>query len=407
VPRLEPFAALRYQPDRVDLDDVIAPPYDVIAPDEQLALERRSPYNSVRVELPRDDDGRSRYAVAHDLLAGWRSDGVLAADPAPALYGYRMGYPDPGGGQRRTTGVIAAVGLEPPGAGAILPHEQTTPKAKTDRLELLRATATNLSPIWLLSLAPGLSDLVGSVSGPRKDEEMARARDDDGVVHELWPITEPAAMAAVAASIGSAPLVIADGHHRFETALAYQDERRHEAAGSGGPYDLVMALVVELSEDQLAVGAIHRLLGGLPAGFDLPAALGRSFRLTPTGAADATIGARMASAEAMALVTPGGTWLMQPSEEVSAAAPQDLDASRLEVALAALPPHRLEYQHGWDRAAAAVSRGDAQAAVILRPATVAAIAATGRGGARMPAKTTFFWPKPRTGMVFRPLDGRP
>jgi uncharacterized protein (DUF1015 family) len=388
----------------VDLDDVIAPPYDVIAPDEQLDLERRSPYNSVRVELPSDDDGRSRYAVARDLLTAWRGDGILAADPAPALYGYRMGYRDADGGQRLTTGVIAAVGLEPPGAGGILPHEQTTPKAKTDRLELLRATATNLSPIWLLSLAPGLSDLVGSVSGLRRAGEVVRARDDDGVLHELWPITEPASIAAVAASVGSAPLVIADGHHRFETALAYRDERRHDVGGSDGPYDLVMALVVELSEDQLAVGAIHRLLGGLPAGFDLPAALGPSFRLTPTGAADATIGERMASAGAMALITPGGTWLLRPSEEVTAAAPQDLDASRLEVALGALPPHRLEYQHGWDRAAAAVSRGDAQAAVLLRPASVAAIAATGRGGARMPAKTTFFWPKPRTGLVFRPLE---
>jgi uncharacterized protein (DUF1015 family) len=398
---VEPFAALRYRPDRVDLDDVIAPPYDVISPQEHAALEARSPYNSVRVELPRDDDGRSRYVVARDLLRSWRREGVLAVDPLDSLYGYRMSYRDERGAERQTTGVIGAVGLEPESAAGILPHEHTTPKARTDRLELLRATATNTSPIWLLSLSPGLSGLIGAVP----PGGAVRARDDEGVLHELWPITDPATMASIAAAVASTPLVVADGHHRFETALAYRSEQHRDAGGAGRPSDFVMALVVELAADQLAVGAIHRLVAALPDGFDLLGALGPFFHIAGTTSPDATLASRMTSAGAMALVTGEGAWLLRPSDELVAAAGADLDSSRLDVALASLPPHRLEYQHGWDRAVAAVSSGTAQAAILLRPATVEAIAATGRGGQRMPPKTTFFWPKPRTGLVFRSMQG--
>jgi uncharacterized protein (DUF1015 family) len=226
------------------------------------------------------------------------------------------------------------------------------------------------------------------------------------VFHELWPITDAASIGAISASIASAPLVIADGHHRYETALTYQRERRQQVGGAG-PFDLVMALVVELADGALTIGAIHRLLAGLPEDLDLPDRLSRWFHLSPTDPPDRTITDRMESAGSLALVTPERTWLMRPTGALVAAAAQDLDSSRLDVALVSLPPHRLEYQHGWDRAVAAVAKGDAQAAVLLRPAPVAAVAATGRGGERMPPKTTFFWPKPRTGLVFRPLDPTP
>ncbi len=166
-----------------------------------------------------------------------------------------------------------------------------------------------------------------------------------------------------------------------------------------------MALIVELADEQLTVQAIHRLIDGLPSDFDVPAALGPWFDVTPTAPADRTITIRMAEAQAIAVLTPAGAWLARPLPSVRDAAAHDLDSSRLDVALAALPPHHLAYQHGWDHAAAAVATGQADAAVLLRPATVGQIGAVSRGQRRMPAKTTFFWPKPRTGLVIRELLG--
>jgi uncharacterized protein (DUF1015 family) len=276
------------------------------------------------------------------------------------------------------------------------------PKPKGDRLDLLRATQANLSPIWGLSLASGLS---GLIPGPGPGAPAARATDADGAVHELWPLADPAVIAAVAGSVGSAPVVIADGHHRFETALAYQEERRAASGDRSGDYDLLMAVIVELADDQLSVRAIHRLINGLPEGFDVVGALAGAFDLVATDPPDQDIGSRMVAAGSLALITPAGTWLARPRPEIEAEAPDGLDSSRLDQALVRLPSHELTYQHGWDLAAAAVAKGTAQAAVLLRPASVEQIAATGRGGERMPPKTTFFWPKLRTGLVFREVAG--
>jgi uncharacterized protein (DUF1015 family) len=401
MPRFEPFAGLRYSPDRVVLDDVVAPPYDVISEEDQVGLEARSPYNSVRVELPRDDPPADRYQEAARLLDDWRAEGVLGRDDQDAFYGYRMRFTDEDGRDRETRGVVGALQLEPPGRG-ILPHERTMPKPKGDRLYLLRATQANLSPIWGLSLASGLSDLI-----PPPGPIAARCTDTDATAHELWPVTDPAAVKAIAASVGSAAVVIADGHHRFETALAYQEERRAAAGGRAAGYDLVMALVVELADEQLSVRAVHRLIAGLPKGFDIVAGLAPAFELSPTEPPDGTIGQRMLAADSVAVLTPHGTWLARPraADEADTPASGQLDSMLLDRALTTLPPHELTYQHGWDLAAAAVTKGLADAAVLLRPASVARIAQTGRGGERMPPKTTFFWPKPRTGLVFREVEG--
>ena len=402
MPRFEPFPGLRYSLSHVRaLDDVVCPPYDVISESERAVLVGRSPSNVVRLELPEgevDRSGADRYQQARTLLDAWRDGGILARDGQPAFYGYRMTFTDPGGARRSTVGVIGALGLEKPGSG-ILPHEETTPKAKTDRLDLLRATRANLSPIWGLSPGTGLS---AHLQPP--DHPLERATDDDGIVHEMWPITDPDRIAAIRAAVGSEPVLIADGHHRFETALNYQAER--QAADDGpGDEDAVMALVVDLTEDQLTVQAIHRLLTGLPAGFDLAGALEPWFDVTPTEPVDRTILARMDDAGALAVLTPEQVWLARPRPAVVDAATHDLDSSRLDVALAGFPEHQLSFQHGWDNCAAAVAAGAASAAVLLRPATVEQIAAISRGGVRMPPKTTFFWPKPRTGMVIRELLG--
>jgi len=401
VPRFEPFTGVRYDPS-IGLDEVIALPYDVVSPDDHARLESRSPYNSIRVELPRDEVGLDRYHVAARFLTEWQATGVLVTDDEPSFYVYRMGFHDEEGRPRQTSGVIGALGLAVPGAPGsdVLPHERTTPKAKSDRLELLRATATNLSPIWGLSLAEGLSALC-ELPGPPD----GRATDEDGVHHRIWRITQPGVVGAIADAVATAPVVIADGHHRFETALAYREEQRAATGDAPGGHDLVMTYLVELTEEQLSVRPIHRLLAGLPDGVDLVAALEPFFEVFADDAPLDGITTRMTDAGALALVTPDGRWLLRPRPETEARAEQALDSSRLDVALSSLPAHDLTFQHGWDLASAAVEKGEAQAAVLLRPATVEQIAAAGHAGTRMPPKTTFFHPKPRTGLVFRPVSG--
>ncbi len=221
-------------------------PYDVISESERLALEARSPSNIVRLELPHDDGEGDRYLRAASLLDAWRDGGILRRDSVPALYGYRMRFTGPAGEPRQTVGVIGALELEPPGAG-ILPHEETTPKAKTDRLDLLRATSANLSPIW--GLAPG-SGLSAYCTPPARPAE--HVTDADRVSHEVWPITDPVQIEGVQAIVESAPVLIADGHHRYETALAYRDERRRHGQARADD-DFVMAYIVELADDQLTV----------------------------------------------------------------------------------------------------------------------------------------------------------
>jgi uncharacterized protein (DUF1015 family) len=394
VPPFQPFAGLRYDPDAVALGDVVAPPYDVIGEAERRRLEDRSPYNAVRLELPRDDGDTDRYSAAACLLADWQAKGVLVRDEAPAFYVYRMGYHDEQGRPRQTAGVVGALALSPPGQGDVLPHERTMPKPKGDRLDLLRACRANLSPVWVLSTADGLSALCEQPGPP-----AARATDDLGVHHRLWAVTQPGVVEALRAAVSSAPVVIADGHHRYETALAYREEQ----GGTPGPWDSVMAFAVELAEEQLTVRPIHRLLSGLPDGFDLLDALSpwfEAFELAPPGA---PFGPSMADAGALGCVLPHGRWLLRPRP---GAFPEDvtLDSERLDVARAGLPPHEVAYQHGEDTVAGVVAAGRAQAGVLLRPAGVAEIAAVARARTRMPEKTTFFSPKPATGMVFRPLD---
>ena len=385
VPRFDPFPGIRYNAEDGYLDAVVAPPYDVIDEEERARLVARSEHNAVRVELPREEgDGRDRYTVARDLFRSWLHDGVLVQDDEPSFYVYRMGFHDETGRPRQTSGVLGALALSAPGEGGILPHERTT--------------QVNLSPIWGLSPAEGLSALCEPAGPPD-----ARATDEEGVHHRLWRVTQPGIVEAIAEAVASAPIIVADGHHRFEVGNAY----RAEQAGSGaGPWDAILAYVVELADEQLEVRAIHRLLDGLPDGFDLLDALSPHFEPFDAGKADETILARMLDAGALTLVTTDGAWFLRPRPETEAAAEHDLDSSRLDVALATLPPSsRVRFQHGVDNVVRAVERGDAQAGVLLRPATVAQIAEIGHGGARMPPKTTFFNPKPRTGMVFRSVAG--
>ena len=399
MPRILPFAGIRYDAGGAGLEAVIAPPYDVVSPEERRRLVERSEHNAARLEMPADEAGRDRYQVAAELWQEWRRHGVLVPDPEPSLYLYRMGFHDEHGRPRQTTGVIGALELSALGE-EVLPHERTTAKDKTDRLNLLRACRVNLSPIWVLSPAQGLSSLL-EPSGP----PIARATDDEGVHHRLWRVSQAGLLDAVSEAMASAPVVIADGHHRYETALAYRAERRRANGGAGGAYDAVMTYAVELADEQLTVRPVHRLLSGLGPGSDVVAALSAHFDVVADVTPDAGLPRRMEEEGALGLVTADGAWLLRPRPETVAAAAHGVDASVLDVALASLPPHRLGHQHGVAEALAAVRAGEAEAAVLVRPATVAQIAEVAAGGERMPAKTTFFAPKLRTGLVFREVPG--
>ena len=399
MPRFEPFPGVRYDGERFPLDDVVAPPYDVIDEDERRRLEARSPYNVVGVDLSRDEAGADRYETARCRFDEWLRTGVLLSDPGPAFYVYRMGFRDEAGQPRQTTGVIGALELAPPGEAGVLPHERTMGKPKHDRLNLMRACRANLSPIWGLSLADGLTELCEAAGPP-----IARCTDDDGVHHRLWRLEQPGVVEAIGRTVASAPVVIADGHHRYETALAYRDERRAVTGGVPGDYDLVLAYLVELAADQVSVGPIHRLMRGLPEGFDPVAALASEFQIGDGGPPGPDLPERLAESDGFALVVPGRAWWVRPRTNGQGTGPsEEPDAALLDEALAAWPTHETDYPHRAADVVAAVGAGQAQVGLLLRAATVDQIARTARAGRRMPEKTTFFRPKLRTGLVFRRL----
>jgi uncharacterized protein (DUF1015 family) len=400
VPEFLPFPGIHYAQSR-DLAAVCAPPYDVIEPEERVALLARDPYNAVRLILP------DTYAGAAARFRAWLDAGVLVADESPAFFWYRMRFTNTDGIERTTVGVVGALALDG-SDGAILPHERTLAKAKSDRLELLRATRANFDPIWGLSLASGLSSRLGALGDP-----VAACVDLDGVRHELGKIAAPDAIDQLRASIAGAPLVMADGHHRLETARAYRRERAEAGIPDPGA-DHIMAFVVELAPDDLWVGAIHRLVHGA-IGPVLRDALAGDFTIEPAGPnePDALIllERSMAARGALGLVDAEGLALLLPTAALDrklADLPLPLrtvDAARFDVGVRpALGDAELGYRHDDAAVAAAVAKGAADAAVLLRPVTVEEIRAAAEAGVRMPEKTTFFAPKPRTGMVFRSLD---
>ena len=419
MPDLLPFPGLRYQLGALhtDLSAVTAPPYDVIDDEGRTRLEAAHPQNAVRLILPRDVESGDRYRRARETFDEWQAEAVLAAD-APHLYVYRMGFTDEAGRPRRMTGVVGALELSPLGED-VLPHERTMGKAKSDRLDLLRSVRANLDPIWMLSAASGLSELLEpALTG---GAPAASCVGEDGVEHCLFPIEGDLAE-RVRERIGTAPLIIADGHHRYETALAYRDEQQ-----AGGAHDpgaaRIMALVVELAEDQLFVQPIHRLILGASGNF--VGKLNVVADVEPMGANNPegvrNLLAEMERTESFGLVAGPGLALLRPRleplREWLERLPDPLwevDTALLELMLGRLYVQRealripddivIDFRHDALAVAAMVAKGTVGAAILLRPVSVAQIEAVAAAGLRMPEKTTFFQPKPLTGLVFRSLD---
>jgi uncharacterized protein (DUF1015 family) len=390
VPRFEPFAAIRYVTD--DMASVIAPPYDVLSDADVEALEAKSPHNVVRIDVPRG--GEDRYDLAAKTMRAWLDEQVLVTDPIPSFTIYRMRFTDSAGMRRDIAGVLGALEVVDLEAGGVLPHERTTPEASTDRLDLTRATAANLSPVWGLSLSTGLTELLTAPG------EALGAVMDAGVEHLLERVTDPQRIAAIRDKLAADDVLLADGHHRYGVSRSYRDEVREATGRSDTAAELTLAFVNELIEEQLSVEAIHRLYANIEVA-DLAGALARSFELIPTDRPSSDTLAAMAMEGFLVLFTREGVWRLEPKpgrfDGVRA-----LDGGWLETALADVPL-TVTYQHGLDEALNQVDSGRASAAVLIRPVSVAEIERTAREGLLMPPKSTFFTPKLKTGFVIRSL----
>jgi len=395
VPRFEPFAALRFAPDT--LEARVAPPYDVLSLEEVAALRARDPHNITHVDVPLPEDGPDPYAVAARRLRKWTDTGELRRDDRPSLTICRMSFTDALGRRRTITGVIGALEVVDEGAGGVLPHERTTPKASTDRLDLTRATGCNLSPVWGLSLAAGLTDLLSEPGEP----EGVVVR--DGVEHRFERVSDPARVERISSAVGSADVLIADGHHRYGIARRHRDDLRAGSGADAGAAETTMTFVNELVEDQLAVAAIHRLYSRCETD-EMLAALVACFEFEDIGHVDeGTLGTMAGEGALCAVERSGRARLMRPLPGAFDGL-RSLDGLWLEHALAGVA-HEVRYQHGVEQVLGELASGAAEFAVLIRPVPLAEIVHTARAGELMPPKSTFFTPKLLTGPVIRPLTG--
>lgn len=439
MPHIRPLRALRYDASAVgDLAAVVAPPYDVIGNDERARLVARHPRNVVRLDLPKDESGDGpdeRYRRAARSLAEWRSDGTLRKDMRPSVYVYEQTYRIPGTDTERTQrGFFARLRLEAFGPdGGVRPHERTLSGPKEDRYKLLRATGVNTSPVVVLfddATGATAARLAAATTAPAASEVV----DDDGVRHRLWvvPADGDEGSASVAAGLIAAaeagPVTIADGHHRYETALRYRDERRMTRSCEEDPaFDYLLTLFLEATGEDLTVLPTHRLLRGIGDG----AAAGLLDRASEAFAVDRVesadelrrafdgVAARAGGDGRMGLWTrAGGARLTARRDRMESwlpaggAALRSLDVTILGAALehlagidpAAVAGGAVGYTKSAAEAIAAVEDGSADAALLLEPTPVASIAAVARDGDVMPQKSTYFYPKALTGLLINPHE---
>jgi uncharacterized protein (DUF1015 family) len=425
---IQAFRAYRYDLGRAGaLGDLIAPPYDVIDSALQDALYQRSPNNVIRLilnkETPGDTDSNNRYTRAAQSLRDWQREGIVVQDSARSLYVYHQEFEADG---RRYTrrGFMARVRLEPFGQGRIFPHEQTMSGPKEDRLKLTRATGMNLSQVF--GLFPDEDDAVQS----RLDAAVGRslpleATDHLGVVSRLWPVTDQKVVSAVTGFMGPKPIFIADGHHRYETALRYQEQRRQAGETSAdAAVNFVLMMLVSMQDPGLIILPTHRLVSGVG---DLTAEkvqslLAPHFDLETVGKGDQ--GARAAwelieaSGEQNLLgfgTVADGIWqtarfrspqLLAELAKDHSPAWQSLGVSILHVVvLGKLFPGAPEcrYVHSLGEVAESIARKQCQVAVLVPPAAMSHVEQIAGNLEKMPAKSTYFYPKLLSGLLFHSL----
>jgi uncharacterized protein (DUF1015 family) len=430
MPIVRPFRGLLYDPAVVGpIGSVVAPPYDVVSRDEQDRLYEASPYNVIRLDLARDSD---RYAAASRTFAEWRDRGAIVRDREPALYVYSQLHRSKSGEEHERRGFFARLRLEEFASGKVLPHERTLASPKADRLALQRACRANLSSIFGLYSAPGFA-LAEIARDLLQGEPLADFVDQAGVRHRTWRLTDRSLQQTLERRLEPLAVYIADGHHRYETALRYCDEMRAETGRAGGeePFDYVLAYLVNMEEPGLLVLPTHRLLRELPIAASallerlrplfrvepVPRSAGRGAlleRLRPE-AGERRIGVALGDSDSFfVLRTRDGD--NDPRLEGSLAL-RRLDVTLLhglilegEKSLLGLDAHReaeagrLVYTKDADEALDGVESGAFAAAFLLNATRVEEVRAVSEASETMPEKSTYFYPKVPTGLVFNSLE---
>jgi uncharacterized protein (DUF1015 family) len=414
---IQPLHALHYDPARTGgLQDVVSPPYDVIDAELRAALVARSPYNVVGIDLP--EGGEDRYDHAAATLAQWQQEGVIVADEQPALWTLAQDYTGPDGRRRTRRGVFARVRVEDYGPGRIRPHERTHPGPKEDRLRLTRATRANLSPIFSLYSDPegaawAALDRARSADGP-----WAQTTDDDGTVNRLDRVTDPEAIETVQRVLADTELLIADGHHRYETARVYAEE-----IGGEGPHRYVLMCLVALQDPGLTVFPTHRLVDRLTdeTRAALQATLNTRFQIQPLGEMaelappaneELRIGYLPADGPALMLTLSDREAVdealadhAEPYRRLDTAV---LEALILKGALGLSDDdidhlNGLGYARDFDQAVELVRDHTYDAAFFMAPTPIERVHEVAAAGESMPPKSTYFFPKVPTGLLFNPL----
>jgi uncharacterized protein (DUF1015 family) len=418
MPEVKPLNALRYAPEKVGgLQPVVAPPYDVIDAEQRAELAAQSPYNVVHVDLPQGNG--DPYQEAARILSSWRAERAVVRETEPTLWPLEQDYRGPDGRPRTRRGFLARVRVEEYGPGRIRPHERTHPGPREDRLRLTRATQTNLSPIFSLYSDPG-NETWAALQSSIGQTPWAQTRDPDGTVNRLWRVSEPAIMEAVCRQAGQGELLIADGHHRYETARVYADE-----IGGEGPHRYVLMCLVALEDPGLTVFPTHRLVRGLDVQRQgtLAEAIRADFELTELSGLDE-------------LPPPSSDEIQIGYLDSHLRRPFRLRLKEAAIADAALPdraePYRrldtavlealilkgtlgmsdeqidhldgLGYARGDAQAIDLVMSGEYQAAFFMAPTPVARVQAVAVSGESMPPKSTYFFPKVPTGLIFNQLS---
>jgi uncharacterized protein (DUF1015 family) len=419
---VQPLRALHYEPTVVgDISQVVAPPYDVIDSEQRVALLARSPFNIVAVDLPQPGNGgQDAYEAAGEQLESWQRQGAMVRDAEPALWAHTQDYSGPDGVARVRSGFFGRVRIEGYGPGRVRPHERTHPGPKEDRLRLTRATKANVSPIFSLYSDPeqaAWKALEPSTAGA----PWADVTDGDGTRHRLWRVSDPETIAAVQAATAGAELLIADGHHRYETMDAYAEE-----VGGEGEHRYILMCLVALQDPGLTIFPTHRLVRGLDEArrATLREALERDFEITEVPAEEL---APQPSEEP----TPLQMGYVDDRDERSyrltlkdqsiadtaladhSAPYRQLDTGVLETLILkralGLSDEDISHFNGMfyarddAEAVAMVRSGDYDAAFLMRPTPVRQVIELAAEGENMPPKSTFFYPKLLTGLLLNPL----